>query len=689
MARCDVILPVFNAESTIRQAVFSILEQTERDIQLLVLDDGSTDSSLRLLEDIDDPRMQVISNRQNSGIASVLNQGIALTTSPFIARMDADDIAHPSRIERQLSVLESEAGLDLVGCNLVCIDNSNKLLGQRNFPLTHEQIIARPYRSIPMAHPAWCGRRAWFLNNPYDESELKAQDQSVLLRARNRSRYKNLPEPLLAYRESTSLHPRSTLFSRAGHARRIISTAREEGHLIKGFFGASGGIVRWFFDILVWITRNPRIAAHRFQDITNRNRDEWIPILFELGASRPPEFQIGTDSSAGGQPQKKRILHIINDLNVGGAETMLLRLMQTVDRSRFDPVIITMIESGELGPQFEALGIEMHALGARPGRISPRILFKMRSLIRSIRPDLIQSWLYHSNLAAFLASSLYGPRVPLAWSIRHSLYDLGYEPWLTRQVIRVGARCSSRVSGIIFNSQTSLEQHHQFGFNARKHMVIPNGFDLSEFSPNSGARDELVSRLGLNPNSFLVGHAGRYHHIKDHALLAKSCARLVERGIDVQLLCAGRGCEAGGALEALKESTGLGPRLHLLGEQRPLAPFLSGLDCLALSSKSEAFPNVLAETMATGVACISTDVGDARLILGDSARIVPPNDPEQFTTALAGLHSLGTEGRHRLGTAGRERIQEHFELQAVSDRYQDFWTDLLSTEDSTGRCSEN
>ena len=93
--------------------------------------------------------------------------------------------------------------------------------------------------------------------------------------------------------------------------------------------------------------------------------------------------------------------------------------------------------------------------------------------------------------------------------------------------------------------------------------------------------------------------------------------------------------------------------------------------------------------MATGVACISTDVGDARLILGDSARIVPPNDPEQFTTALAGLHSLGTEGRHRLGTAGRQRIQEHFELQAVSDRYQDFWTDLLSTEDSTGRCSEH
>ena len=167
MTRCDVILPVFNAELTIRQAVFSILEQTERDIQIIVIDDGSTDSSLRLLEDIDDPRMRVISNTKNSGIASALNQGIALTKSPFIARMDADDIAHPSRIERQLSVLASDADLDLVGCKLECIDNANKLLGQRDFPLNHEQIIARPYRSIPMAHPALCGRREWFLNNQY------------------------------------------------------------------------------------------------------------------------------------------------------------------------------------------------------------------------------------------------------------------------------------------------------------------------------------------------------------------------------------------------------------------------------------------------------------------------------------------------------------------------------------------
>lgn len=381
---------------------------------------------------------------------------------------------------------------------------------------------------------------------------------------------------------------------------------------------------------------------------------------------------------SGGSVMKHRLIHVINNLETGGAETMLLRLMQSIDRSRFDPVIVTMIEPGSLGPSFAELGIELHALGAKPGRISPRILFKLRSLIRSLHPNLIQSWLYHSNLAAFLARSLRGTHAPLAWSIRHSIYDLGNEPWLTRQVIRAGARCSSRVSGIVFNSQTSLEQHQRFGFQAPKQVVIPNGFDLSEFRPLEGARNKFISTLGLKQDSFLVGHAGRYHHIKDHALLAESCARLVERGIDVQLLCAGRGCEPGGALESLKSSSGLGPRLHMLGEQRPLAPFLSGLDCLVMSSKSEAFPNVLAEAMATGVACISTDVGDARLILGDPERLVPPGNPEILAEALVGLHSLGPEARSRLGSEGRQRVEAHFDLQRVSDLYQEFWSDLAS-----------
>ena len=381
----------------------------------------------------------------------------------------------------------------------------------------------------------------------------------------------------------------------------------------------------------------------------------------------------------GGSVMKHRLIHVINNLETGGAETMLLRLMQMIDRSRFDPVIITMIEPGSLGPSFDELGIEMHALGARPGRVSPRILLKLRRLMCSLRPDLIQSWLYHSNLAAFLARSLHDSRIPIAWNIRHSVDDIGNEPWLTRQVIRAGARFSRRVSGVVFNSETSFNQHLQLGFSAPKQLVIPNGFDLSVFRPIADARGLLVKKLGLESNAFLVGLAARYHPMKGHERLAAACARLASRGIDVQLLFAGRGCEPGSSLETLRESTGIGTRLHLLGEQRPLAPFLSALDALAISSNwGEAFPNVLAEAMACEVACVATDVGDASTILGDSGRIVQPGDTDALFQAVADLHALGPEQRAALGAAGRNRIQDRYDLKSISGRYDEFWTGLVS-----------
>lgn len=372
-----------------------------------------------------------------------------------------------------------------------------------------------------------------------------------------------------------------------------------------------------------------------------------------------------------------RLTHVINNLQTGGAETTLLRLMERVDRERFQPSVIAMIGEGTIGPKLRELDIPVVALGATRRRISVRTLLGVQRQLRALRPDVIQAWMYHSNLAAYFARKGLAGRPALAWNIRHSLHELADEPWLTRKVIKAGAKRSSKVEAVIANSSVSMAQHEAVGYRSPRNEVIPNGLDLEQICPVPGARETLRSELGLGSEPLLVGCAGRFHPLKDQSMLVDAVAKMVSSGMDAHLVLVGRGCESGGEAEALRPS--LGDRLHLLDERRPLSPVLSGLDCLAMSSRGEGFPNVLAEAMACEVPCVTTDVGDAAEILGDPARVVPPKDSDAMANAITVLLQQTNDTRRDLGIAGRQRIAKRYRIGEIVRRYESLWSDLATS----------
>ena len=360
---------------------------------------------------------------------------------------------------------------------------------------------------------------------------------------------------------------------------------------------------------------------------------------------------------------------------------MLLRLMEHVDRSRFEPFVLAMIGEGTIGPRIRDLDIPVVALGAARRRLSMRTFLEVRRHLREFQPDVIQAWMYHSNLAAFLARGAVRDRPGLAWNIRHSLHDLANEPWMTRQVIKAGAKRSRRVDAIIANSSVSMRQHEDIGYRSPRNQVIPNGFDLESVKPVSGAAKKLRTELGLGHESFIIGCAARFHPMKDQALLVKSVASLAEQGHDIHCVLIGRGCEVGGEAESLRQL--LGERLHLLGERRPLADTVSGLDCLAVSSAwGEGFPNVLAEAMACEVPCVTTDVGDAAEILGDPDRVIPPSDQEAMSKVIEMVLLTSPEDRRRAGLAGRSRIAERYPISKIVAEYESLWESLKPTKES-------
>ncbi len=197
----SVVMPLFNAEAYVKQAVESILRQTLQCWELVVVDDGSTDRSRQLVADFDDPRIRLHAHTSNAGISEALNTGIGVAGAPIIARMDADDVSAPTRLEQQLAYLEGHPAVAAVGCSLALIDQSGERLG--SYPLLTRNEDLRRLLTLqgPFAHGSVMFRRRAFDDvGPYLSAQQPAEDYGLWLRIARAYPIANLPLELYSLR---------------------------------------------------------------------------------------------------------------------------------------------------------------------------------------------------------------------------------------------------------------------------------------------------------------------------------------------------------------------------------------------------------------------------------------------------------------------------------------------------------
>jgi glycosyltransferase involved in cell wall biosynthesis len=285
--------------------------------------------------------------------------------------------------------------------------------------------------------------------------------------------------------------------------------------------------------------------------------------------------------------------------------------------------------------------------------------------------------MYHGNVAAMIARPFLGFRTALSWSIRSSYDDRSRDSWMTRSVVRVGARLSSRADAIIYNSRRSQRQHTENGFAGEKAIAIPNGFDTERLKPDVGRRLAMRQRWQLAPERVVVGLLARAHPIKDHATFLAAAAEVSRQDPSVVFAVAGKGVpELRAEMPSLVDA--VGPNLLLLPEEADVPSFMNALDICALSSRGEGFPNVLGEAMACGVPCVSTDVGDCSEIVSNTGLVVPPGSPHELAAAMLRLATAGAEERRARGEIARARILQNYTLEGVARRYEDVWRDLAA-----------
>jgi glycosyltransferase involved in cell wall biosynthesis len=201
--RVSVVMSAYNAERALRPAVESILGQSFRDFEFIVIDDGSRDATASILEQYADPRLQVV-RQENRGLTASLNRGVALSTGEYVARMDADDVAHPDRFREQVAFLDAHPDVGVVGTAYEEIDADGRIIGHRIFPTDDAALRRVLIRYNPFFHSSVMIRRRILAEvGPYDEARsLLVEDYELWFRVARVTRIANLPAMLMQRRYS-------------------------------------------------------------------------------------------------------------------------------------------------------------------------------------------------------------------------------------------------------------------------------------------------------------------------------------------------------------------------------------------------------------------------------------------------------------------------------------------------------
>jgi glycosyltransferase involved in cell wall biosynthesis len=201
-----IAIPFYNAEKYLLDSIKSVFAQTYKDWELILIDDGSTDNSLFIAQSINDPRVRVYSDGKNKRLAARLNEVTKLAKYDFIARMDADDLMMPNRIEKQLEIL-TKNDVDIVTTGVYSVLNNLDIVGIRGSNYESVNFKDLLSRKIGITHAALIAKKSWYQRNKYDESLSIAQDLDLWLYTSKKDDLKiiSIAEPLYIYREEDNV----------------------------------------------------------------------------------------------------------------------------------------------------------------------------------------------------------------------------------------------------------------------------------------------------------------------------------------------------------------------------------------------------------------------------------------------------------------------------------------------------
>ncbi len=379
--------------------------------------------------------------------------------------------------------------------------------------------------------------------------------------------------------------------------------------------------------------------------------------------------------------RKMRILHLLDHIGAGGAQQIVLDIIQNADLDRFDFTVGYFFDRHHLHEEYEKAGARVVYFGGknyRPRNLwDPRLLFRARKFLRaSARFDVIHFHLYYSLLAVPLAArmSRYAPR-----SIVYTMHALRHQlPWYTFPLLKI---VSPLIGTFVAEVKLSHEEMVRAGVPEQKIAFIPLGTRYSHWDSTAESQQGyLHSELGIHPSAPIVLNIGRLHKAKGQDLLIEAAARVVPAVPNCVFLIVGDG-EEEAELRRLVMAKSLESKVIFTGYRRDLSTLYEAADVVAVSSVQEGIGIVTLDSLAWGKPVVAFNVGALGEVVrsGETGFLVRVRDVQAFADAL--IYCLTHLDRAKaMGRKGRDLVRQQYSLSALVSAYEHLYASIRESE---------
>ncbi len=364
-----------------------------------------------------------------------------------------------------------------------------------------------------------------------------------------------------------------------------------------------------------------------------------------------------------------KVLHIITGLGPGGAQSCLLSILNNKDNN----VSHGVISLGRGNIYEEKIKNNSEFYVKCPISFNPKLFLQIYNLYKAIKffsPNIIQTWLYHSDLIGTIIYIFLKNKPKLVWSIRCSDMAGRYDKGINFLLLKVLSQLSFLPDKIIYNSKSGIMIHESRGYKKKNSILIYNGIDTKVFKKISS--NSLREKLGINKSTYLFGLIARDDPIKGHEDFLKAIA-LVSNSHGILV---GDGITSSERILNEIEKLNISHKISLFEQNDKIQNIISSLDLLISASYSEGFPSVIAEAMSCETSVIATNVGDSSEIIGKLGTIIKPGDYISLSNKIKIYIRCAKTEREKIGKELRERIKTNFSSEVMHIKYNKIYNTL-------------
>lgn len=377
----------------------------------------------------------------------------------------------------------------------------------------------------------------------------------------------------------------------------------------------------------------------------------------------------------------KKILYLIENLKIGGAEQLLLTTVKYLNRHKFYPVVYCLCEKGEIGQEIERLGIRVEALNERTNLWNFTLVRKIRHVLKAERPDILHTHLFYANYFGRLSAILAGkPVVVITEHGTHSNFKCFYHHWIDF----ILSFFTSKIIAVSKAVKEYLASHTLIPEN--KITVIYNAVDFERFDSASGLDKATIRKqFGFAEHDFLVGCISNLAPWKGQLVLLQAIADSKNRfPPNLKLCIVGRdpiGFQ--NQLKTFAQEKGIGENVYFLGERRDIPAILKMLDIFVFPSLTEGLGISLLEAMYMGLPSIASKTEGILEIVDDNENgvLVPCADHRALAEKIA-LLSQDKERLSKLGSNAREKVKRCFNADSYAHKLESLYEGLLKEKDN-------